>query len=178
MDQQLLDRIVNLADSNPSFPRLLNPDLRLVIHRAPVSSPIGPASNVFISGIPYALDPYRQFTIPAYAMFSRGQRGLPLAIGDIQEIINVILAQDERLRGYLKDRLNSVRQIASVSMNEPDEGMNLAIFNADGIVRNDCQIEVCRNSYQIQKLCQVHMLYDQLVYPLIFWTGSGGCGTL
>jgi hypothetical protein len=22
------------------------------------------------------------------------------------------------------------------------------------------------------------MLYDQLVYPLIFWTGSGGCGVM
>jgi hypothetical protein len=22
------------------------------------------------------------------------------------------------------------------------------------------------------------MLYDQLMYPLIFWTGSGGCGVM
>jgi hypothetical protein len=178
IDQRLLDRIVNLGDSNPNFPRLLNPDLGPVIHHAPVSSPIGPASNVFISGIPYALDPYCQFTIPVYAMFSRGQRGLPIALGDIQDIINVILAQNETLQDYLKDRLNSVRQIASVSMDTPDKGMNLAIFNADGIVRNDYQIEVLQNLYQIQKLCQVHMLYDQLVYPLIYWTGSGGYGIL
>jgi hypothetical protein len=61
-------------------------------------------------------------------------------------------------------------------MNEPDEGMNLAIFNAEGILLNDYQMEVLRNSYQPQKLCQCHMLYDPLVYPLIFWAGSGGCG--
>jgi hypothetical protein len=39
-------------------------------------------------------------------------------------------------------------------------------------------LEVVRNSYHAQKLLQAHMLYDQLVYPLIFWTGSGGCGAM
>jgi hypothetical protein len=27
-----------------------------------------------------------------------------------------------------------------------------------------------------QILSQIHARYDQLVYPLIFWTGCGGCG--
>jgi hypothetical protein len=39
-------------------------------------------------------------------------------------------------------------------------------------------MEVVRNSYHTQNLSQAHMLYDQLVYPLIFWTGSGGCGVM
>jgi hypothetical protein len=98
--------------------------------------------------------------------------------GDIQKIINVILPQNGTLEGYFRDRLDSVRQIASVSMNEPDEEVNLAIFNADGIAFSDHQIGVLRNSYQIQKLCQFHLTCDQLVYPLIFWTGSCGCGIL
>jgi hypothetical protein len=61
-------------------------------------------------------------------------------------------------------------------MDEPDEGMNLAILNAEGLLLNEHEMEVLRNSYQPQKPCQFHMLYDQLVYPLIFWTGSVGCG--
>jgi hypothetical protein len=39
---------------------------------------------------------------------------------------------------------------------------------------NDPQMEVPQNSDQSQKSCQFHMLYDQHVYVLIFWTGSGG----
>jgi hypothetical protein len=74
--------------------------------------------------------------------------------------------------------IHSIRQIASVSMTEIDKRMNFAIFNADGIALNDHQIEVLQNSCHIQKLCQFHMLYDQLVSPLIFWTGSGGCSIL
>jgi hypothetical protein len=33
-----------------------------------------------------------------------------------------------------------------------------------------------RNTYHVQKLSQAQSLYDQLVYQLIFWNGSGGCG--
>jgi hypothetical protein len=80
MDQRLLDRIVDLTYSNPNFPRILNRDLRPVIQRACISSPNGRASNVFISGIPYALDADRPFTAPVYAVFSRGQRGLPIPL--------------------------------------------------------------------------------------------------
>jgi hypothetical protein len=56
--------------------------------------------------------------------------------------------------------------------------MNLAIFNAEGALLDDHQLEVVRNSYHTQKLSQAHILYDQLVYPLIFWTGSGRCGVM
>jgi hypothetical protein len=56
--------------------------------------------------------------------------------------------------------------------------MNLVIFNAEGALLDDHQLEVVRNFYHTQKLSQTHMLYDQLVYPLIFWTGPGGCGVM
>jgi hypothetical protein len=58
-----------LTQSIPNFPRILNRDLRPVLRHARVSSPNAGASNVFISGIPYALDSYRQFITPVYAVF-------------------------------------------------------------------------------------------------------------
>jgi hypothetical protein len=176
MGKQLLNCIVQLTESNPNFPRILNRDLRPVLHHASVASPNGPASTLFISGIPYALDSYRQFSTPVYAVFSRGDAVSPVRDGNSEHIIAFILSQNETLQGYLRDRLDSIREIARVSMNESDEGMNLAIFNAEGLLLNDHQMEVLRNSYQTQKLSQFQMLYDQLVYPLIFWSGSGGCG--
>jgi hypothetical protein len=130
MDDRLLNRIVHLTVSNPTFPRILNRDLRPVLQHASISSPNGPASNLFISSISYALDTYRQFITPVYAVFSRCNQGLPIPHEDIQQIIAFILSQNKTLQGYLRDRLDSIREMATVSMNEPDEGMNLAIFNA------------------------------------------------
>jgi hypothetical protein len=71
MGRQLLDHIVKLTQLIPNFPRILNRDLRLVLQHAPVSSPNAGASNLFISGIPYALDSCHQFIIPVYAVFFR-----------------------------------------------------------------------------------------------------------
>jgi hypothetical protein len=69
-------------------------------------------------------------------------------------------------------------EIATISMIEPGEGMNLAIFNAQGLLLNKNEREVLRRSYQPQELCKCQMLYDQLVYPLIFWTGLTASGIL
>jgi hypothetical protein len=56
--------------------------------------------------------------------------------------------------------------------------MNLTIFNAEGALLDDHQLEIVRDSYHTQKFSQAHMLYGQVAYPLIFWTGSGGCGVM
>jgi hypothetical protein len=61
MGRELLNHIVELTKSISNFPRILNHDLRPVLQHAPVSSPNVGASNVFISGIPYALNSYWQF---------------------------------------------------------------------------------------------------------------------
>jgi hypothetical protein len=53
-------------------------------------------------------------------------------------------------------------------MDESEDGMNLAIFNAKGALFDDQQLELVHNSSHTQKFSQAHMLYDQLVYSLIF----------
>jgi hypothetical protein len=79
---ELLDHIVELTQSIPNFPRVLNRDLRPVLQHVRVSAPNADASNVFISGIPDALDSYRQVTIPAYLVFFAHIGGFqyPLAV--------------------------------------------------------------------------------------------------
>jgi hypothetical protein len=49
-----------------------------------------------------------------------------------EEIIASIFSQNRTLQGHLKDRLDSVREIVTVGMDETDDGLNLAIFNAEG----------------------------------------------
>jgi hypothetical protein len=92
---------------------------------------------VFISGIPYALDSYGQFITPVYAVFFRTQQRIPIPPGGTKEIIASILSQNRTVQGYLRDRFDSVREIATVVMDEPDDGMNLAIFNAAGALLDD-----------------------------------------
>jgi hypothetical protein len=87
MGRELLDHIVELTKSIPNFPRILNRDLRLVLQHARVSSPNASASNVFISGIPYALDSYRQFITPVSPVFFRTQQRIPIPPGGKEEII-------------------------------------------------------------------------------------------
>jgi hypothetical protein len=59
-----------------------------------------------------------------------------------------------------------------------DQGMNLAILNGDGLAESPAEWEVLRKNFRPLKLEQSHAIYDQLVYPLIFWEGTGGCGHL
>jgi hypothetical protein len=133
---------------------------------------------VFVSGIPSALNSDRRFTTSVYAVFFRTQQRIPIPPGGTKQIVTSILSQNRTLQGYFRDRFDSLREIAIAAMDEPDNRMNLAIFNAKGAWLDDHQLEVVRNSYHTQKLSQAHMLYDQFVHPLIFWTGSGGCDVM
>jgi hypothetical protein len=68
----------------------LNRDLRPVLHHARVSSPNAIASNLAISRISYALETYCQFNIPNDTVFSCNEQALPIADGDIEEIMNFV----------------------------------------------------------------------------------------
>jgi hypothetical protein len=131
-----------------------------------------------MSGIPYTLDFYRQFVTSVDAIFFRTHRRISIPPRSRQKIIASILSQNRTFQGDLRDRFDSVREIATVAMNEPDGGMSLAIFNAEGALVNDHQLEVIHNCHHTQKLSRAYMFYNQLVYPLIFWTGSGRRGVM
>jgi hypothetical protein len=85
------------------------------------------------------LDSYRQFTTAVYAGFFRTSQRIPIPSGNIEEIVAFILSKGETLRSYLTDRLNSVQDITIVAIDEPDVGMNLAEFNAEGVLLNDAR---------------------------------------
>jgi hypothetical protein len=91
MGRELLDHIVKLTQSIPNFPRILNFGLRPVLQHFPVSSPNAGASNVFISGLPCALDSYLQFVTPVYAIFFHTQQRILIPSGGTEEIITSIL---------------------------------------------------------------------------------------
>jgi hypothetical protein len=59
-----------------------------------------------------------------------------------------------------------------------DQGMNLAILNSDRIQEHSPEWVALRDHYTSEKLPQTLALYDQLIYPFIFWNGEGGLGMI
>jgi hypothetical protein len=96
----------------------------------------------------------------------------------ISSRLSLSFSLEKKHQAYLSDRLDSVREIASIPMNHPDAGMNLAIVNVEGLLLNEREMEAFRKKDSPQNLCQFQMLYHQFMYPLIVWTGSGWRGTL
>jgi hypothetical protein len=91
LGRELLGHIVELTQSIPNFPRILNRDLRPILQHARVSLPNAGASNVSISGIPYALDSYRQFITPVYAIFFRTQQRIPMPLA-VQKRLSLLFS--------------------------------------------------------------------------------------
>jgi hypothetical protein len=60
-------------------------------------------------------------------------------------MIGAILSQNGPYQGHLRAQPESVQEIATVSMNEAHKGMNLVIFNADGLLMSDRQMEVLQD---------------------------------
>jgi hypothetical protein len=50
--------------------------------------------------------------------------------------------------------LDSAQEIATISMNGLNKAMNLMIFNAEGFLMDNYQMEVLQNSYHPRKFCQ------------------------
>jgi hypothetical protein len=122
-ERQLINHIVESTQSNLNFPCALNHDLRSVLLHPCLPSPIAIASNVLISGIPHALNSHRQFTTSVYRLFFRTHQRIPSPPGGAKQITADTLSQNVILQVCLRDRLDSVREIATVDIDEPDDAM-------------------------------------------------------
>jgi hypothetical protein len=90
-------------------------------------------------------------------------------------MIDQLLTLNPTLRAYLRERVDAVRRTAVVTIPEMDDSFNLAIVT-NGSPARPQDVEAMRVGYGRQKLTQYERLHDQLIYPLIFWNGTGGCG--
>jgi hypothetical protein len=68
------------------------------------------------------------------------------------------------------------REAARIHIQDTDPGVKLAVLTkgAERLMPHD--MEALRERFGWTKIPQCEMRYDQLVYPLIFWSGAGGCG--
>jgi hypothetical protein len=97
MPDDLLVPIAQLSRLNSNFPRQVNWQLRPVMQYASVSSPNAAFSNMFIEGIPYAVDIYRQFRSSVYAVFCKMEQGFPIPVGQLRTTIAAALEKTNHL---------------------------------------------------------------------------------
>jgi hypothetical protein len=168
-------RIQEQTSADANFARKLNCALRPVIQNTSVGAPDGPASTLFITGIPYAVDCFGQFETTVDAVFRKNDDPGRFRPGLIAEMIDQLLTLNPTLRDYLRERVNAVRQTAMATIPEMDDSFNLAIVT-NGSPARPQDLQAMRVGYGRKKLTQYERLYDQLIYPLIFWNGTGGCG--
>jgi hypothetical protein len=93
------------ANGRPNFPRTLNAHLRPVIQNAQMSSPNAAASTVFLRGMPYAIDSFRQFLTPVYAIFNRLDWEATENEDVNDRLICTILEGNEFLRNHVRNRI-------------------------------------------------------------------------
>jgi hypothetical protein len=175
MTPWLRERVADLTNGKPNAARTLNRLLRPVIQNTDIHSPRGPGSTVFLNGIPYALDQFRQFHTPVYAVFINHEEHAAETSLEMREIIRYIIPRNPVLASHVSRRWERVQNVA-ISMAEPDQGMNLAILNADAPEENDDTISTIRKNYGVKPIPPTQMIYDQLIYPLLFSKGKGGAG--
>jgi hypothetical protein len=150
--------------------------MRPVMHNGHMRSLRGPASTLFVSGMPYAVDGWGQFTSPVYAVFCRFQNeGVPDEDED-RALIAEFLRLNPTLSDYVRQLSERGREVARVNDALLDDGFNLVVVHDPGSADAAHEVEVLRHGYGRTNLAQHEMLYDQLVYPLIFWSGTGGGG--
>jgi hypothetical protein len=92
MDPELFNRVVELTEPDLNIAQILNRDSRSVFQHTFVSSADKEASNLFISGILYALNTYQQLSTPVYVVFTCTNHGLPMfeqfALSGMKVILN------------------------------------------------------------------------------------------
>jgi hypothetical protein len=90
MPSDIREEIDQLAEMNkPNFARRPNRYRRPVIQNTKIASLNASASTVFITRIPDAIDSFRQFLRPVYAIFNATERHSSGNIGSIEHASHV-----------------------------------------------------------------------------------------
>ena len=196
---------INKGNSKrPNFTRIVNYLLRPVIQKAHISNPRGPGSTIQIYGVPYAVDSNAQFINPVYLIFSGSDfddSSIFRDSGDqdyfeiktlILQLASEIRQTNPTLTNFVSNVLNRFGNSFSIiqaSLLGHDKGINFAFFNNDSVIdQNDHVYLTCENAelspedkqklenYPKRYINEITAEYDQLLFPLMFWNGQGGCG--
>jgi hypothetical protein len=171
----MMERILAQMRGHPNFPRIPNRAMSPCLQNADIRSPWGPASTLFVSVIPSGVNSLRYFLTPIYAVFfSREENNVPDENEKLALIWN-ILRLNPTLSEYVRGYMNRVREVIRVALTELDDGFSLAVLHEPGSGTCAHEIDVIRRGDGRMKLSQFENLYDRLLYPLFFWSGTGGC---
>ena len=198
--QSIIDIVTNYSRTKWNFIRTLNRYSRPVLQKASYSNLEHTYSTLHIQGITYSIDSRFQFKDPVYIIAS-GDTCLSLQkpssfsneqFHDIQAIISILLRENSTLNQFVLDKLRQFSRddfiafvsdstdrntsIAAISTDNPfDKTSSLVTFYNDTTqISSNTKIE----DYPTKIVPVESALYDQLLYPLLYWNGTGGIGKL
>jgi hypothetical protein len=150
-----------------------------VIQNANIRSPRAGGSTVFITGVIYARDSYRQFLTPVCSVFTALDREPATVRGSSPTFIRRIVSGNKIFKGYLHDHIQKAGRGMQIAVpRTTNQGLNLAILNSDGIQKHSGEWVALRNHSASDKLPSTSALSDKLIYRSIFWNGQGGLGMI
>ena len=190
----ILAPIIEYSKISPNFPRNVNRLSRPVLQHSKVNNQYGGNSTVSITGIPYAVDSQKQFMNQVYITFLGYdkilQHNIPGATSvikaEINVMIRVLLNTNRGLKNYVQqcsEPLNKLTEYYAY-LKSNDKGANVAVIGNEEITHEIITEAAClKDKFSDGKYKKTYLYansakYDQLVYPLIFWDGKGGCGKL
>jgi hypothetical protein len=128
---------------------------------------------VFRSGLPYAVDCFAQFRTAIYAVFCQWENMGPPEANEMTALVRTCLGQNPTLGQYVAESVDRGREAARIHIQDVDPGFNLAVLRNGAERLMPHEMEALRERFGWTKIWQCEMRYDQLVYPLIFWSGAG-----
>ena len=200
--QSIIDIVTNYSQTKWNFIRTLNRYARPVLQKASYCNRDNSYSTLFVQGVTYCLDSRFQFTEPVYIMAS-GDSSISLQkpssfsneqFQDLRAIISLLFRENltlnqfvnEKLKqfsrddfiAFVKDSSDRNSSIAVITTDNPFQKSSalVAFYDTDLSNQNSPPLQI--NDYQTKMVPVNSALYDQLVYPLLYWNGQGGIGKL
>ena len=193
--KSFIDSIIQFSKICPNFARKVNQMARPVLEHSNIKNQRGAGSTISIKGIPYSVDTKFQFFNQVYITFHSLDNSVEARVSGISKVIraeiNILISSLLSFNKHLKDyiRNNSFfpsgkNNYIAFLKNYDDKGANCAIIGEEDLETEkniDSALLKEKNKlgeYKKKYINPISSDYDQLLYPLIFFEGKGGCGKL
>ena len=197
---EIIDIISNYSHNDCHFIRSLNRFARPILQKTSIKTAEKKYSTLFIQGVSYSLDTRFQFLDPVYIISSNLDLEKYMKkrftwitsekFIDIKNLISILLKENETLNQFIHEKMNIFKKdefLAFVENSYDSRGISISLINTDNpfqkhgtleaLTYNDSK-DINISNYRTKSIPADSALYDQLLYPLIFWNGSGGIGKL
>ena len=204
----IMDIITNYSHSDSHFIRTLNRFSRPILQKTSIQNLQGVYSTLFIQGVTYSLDSKYQFIEPVYLISSNidlekimKKRFVWMTnekFNDIHNMILLLLKNSPTLSEFVNDKMDALKKedfLPFIEKSYCSNTINITFIENDNPFQKESPLQAFKKesittqmnrpasdnsilNYPTKSIPPDSALYDQLLYPVIFWNGKGGIGKL